>query len=471
MNTQNNKTNQTGNISNQRYEIQSRMKRFLKVLTQSRPNKETTDWKNPRPQIVNDKRAEQRSSHRQRLDFENDRIRQNLLKILNETRESTTNEFCPGYRHGKCGMVIDCYASKNCNAEKFRILHGRGKEIERKTKALEEKNAEMQRHLENIKPVLRTIDCVDEYNVKMKLRVKKVSRTALHLGLLKEVVKERATSAVPTFATQACRPSSANSYLQGSSAGSAARSRSNSPTYNKSRPSSSSSSAIPMNSSNSPIKFENASNALLSFKPQTIGMEKAAPVRKVPKIIDIVDNLQRRLCKTVSSIGKSEDSKKSSSSVRYKISSVKKNKIIPIEKDETNDDNHTETEAVSDAGSRTESYRMPSANYSHPAAADTIIQHHSLHAVHTSYHDHDDPAHSAAAITFGSSSAKKGKQQQESSPDQSPRIQAHVGYSDEYSLDFDNDDVHAAAATGLSMEEAKAVKEITSALEQCLKDS
>ena len=92
--------NQTGNISSQRYEIQATMKRFLNILTNSRPNKETTQWRKPRPKIVNDKRAEFRSAQRLKLDKENDRIRQNLLDILNETRETTSNEFCPGYRNG-----------------------------------------------------------------------------------------------------------------------------------------------------------------------------------------------------------------------------------------------------------------------------------------------------------------------------------------------------------------------------------
>ena len=64
-------------------------------------------------------------------------------------------------------MVIDCYPSKNCDTERFRILHGRGKEFERHKVVLEEKNAIFQRNLERVKPIIQPANtCVDDYKLK-----------------------------------------------------------------------------------------------------------------------------------------------------------------------------------------------------------------------------------------------------------------------------------------------------------------
>ena len=98
----NSNNHSAGNIVNQKYEIQARMRRFLQVLTDARPNRETTRWRELQPKIIQDKRAEMRMSQQKAIEDGNERMRQNLLKILNDNRETTSNEYSPGFRAGKC---------------------------------------------------------------------------------------------------------------------------------------------------------------------------------------------------------------------------------------------------------------------------------------------------------------------------------------------------------------------------------
>lgn len=94
--------NTAGNIANEKYEVKARMRRFLKVITSSHANKETTRWRDPQPTLINRKQLEQRIIKQKALDESNERMRQNLLKILNEERVlNITHEHVPGYRAGK----------------------------------------------------------------------------------------------------------------------------------------------------------------------------------------------------------------------------------------------------------------------------------------------------------------------------------------------------------------------------------
>ena len=71
----------TGNTTNQKYEIQTMMKRFLKVITESRPNKETTEWRTlQRPKIVQHRHG-LGFLQRQKIEKENEKLRQNLINI------------------------------------------------------------------------------------------------------------------------------------------------------------------------------------------------------------------------------------------------------------------------------------------------------------------------------------------------------------------------------------------------------
>ena len=77
----------TGNISIQKFEIQRTMKKFLKIITESRPNKETIEWRtSSRPKIVQHKHG-LGFLERQKIEKENEKLKQNLINIA--TREGT----------------------------------------------------------------------------------------------------------------------------------------------------------------------------------------------------------------------------------------------------------------------------------------------------------------------------------------------------------------------------------------------
>ena len=168
----------TGNISIQKFEIQRTMKKFLKIITESRPNKETIEWRtSSRPKIVQHKPG-LGFLERQKIEKENEKLKQNLINIA--TREGTcvlrtisiiyqlSLSFTTLYLWlvGN-GSVSNSYQSKDCDLEKFRSLHSREKVLERQRILLDEKNIILRQHLENVKPAITTAnEFIQDYKLK-----------------------------------------------------------------------------------------------------------------------------------------------------------------------------------------------------------------------------------------------------------------------------------------------------------------
>ena len=140
--------NTAGNIQNERYEVKARMRRFLKIITSSQPNKETTRWREPQTKLSDRKKLEQRIIKQKILDDNNDRMRKNLRKILNEERVP----------------IVD----SNSGNYIFKNLHSREKEFEQRKKEIDAKNLALKRQLEKVKPIIMTdSECREDYKSKL----------------------------------------------------------------------------------------------------------------------------------------------------------------------------------------------------------------------------------------------------------------------------------------------------------------
>ena len=280
------------------------------------------------------------------------------------------------------------------------------------------------------------------------------------------------------------RPHSANSYMPGY-----ARSRSNMPrAASRSRPNTASAtlgrnysnnsnnnsaSFVAVNSSKVPIEFEKNQNVLLSFRPKTFGSDTAPlPLRNLPNVTDIVSKLQRRLNKTISTFGKENDKKPVT---RKTMSNQKRNMVVPVNNDDYLKEDDDRTGEVSEFSPRDDLNPQTHTQTKAQGTAPNIslAMEHSQHAVHTSYHDCDTPFgvdqhhkdhHHTVHVNHQQVSVNRDSAE--------PTSGYRIGYRD--SMDED-DTAMGGRGPGepetLTVEEAKAVREITSALEQCLRDS
>ena len=144
--------------------------------------------------------------------------------------------------------------------------------------------------------------------------------------------------------------------------------------------------------------------------------------------------------------------------MKKKTSNYKKNNtVVPVEKDEyVKEEDDDRTGEVSEISPR-EEVNLPATS---PDLL--LVMEHSQHAVHTSYHDHDTP--------YGVDRNHRGHQQVTHVSEDSHTGDYRIGYRDS----MDEDDIALAGRGepgGLTVEEANAVREITSALEQCLRDT
>ena len=70
------------------------------AIIDSHPSKVTINWSNQKSKAISDRRIKLKAEQLHKLEIENSRIQRNLLSILNESRENSTEEYCPGYRRG-----------------------------------------------------------------------------------------------------------------------------------------------------------------------------------------------------------------------------------------------------------------------------------------------------------------------------------------------------------------------------------
>ena len=173
-----------GNKSNQKFEIQAMMKRFLKDITESRPKKETIEWRtSPRPKIVQHRHG-LGFLQRHKIEKENEKLRQNLINIATREGMYVLHMLSIIYRLWLnlialylClvgnGSVSNSYQSKDFDLEKFRSLHSREKVFLREKTLLDEKNIILRQHLEDVKPTITPAnDCVQDYKLKwVKFRI------------------------------------------------------------------------------------------------------------------------------------------------------------------------------------------------------------------------------------------------------------------------------------------------------------
>ena len=147
--------------SNQRYEIQKRMQRFVKILEETTANKETTDWRNS-------KHASKKTFGREKhgdinIDVENQKMSGRLCDILTQDRKSRTSEYVPGWRIGTGGIVIDCYTTKYNDPVKFGFVQKMRKERIKQFKKRDERNSYLRNKINSVKSNYAVADLKEEY--------------------------------------------------------------------------------------------------------------------------------------------------------------------------------------------------------------------------------------------------------------------------------------------------------------------
>lgn len=140
------KSRTAGNLVNEKHEVKKRMRRFIKVVTQTGPNKETIAWRKAQPKkpIV---RSGKRLMELKAIEASNERLRQNLLSIMGEDRTKTSNVIR--------GVQSAATAKREKESlENFRNLHSREKQNEKESKKIEVMNQIIKDQLENVQPTI-----------------------------------------------------------------------------------------------------------------------------------------------------------------------------------------------------------------------------------------------------------------------------------------------------------------------------
>jgi hypothetical protein len=181
-----------GNISNQRYEAEHHITRHLKVVSETEATRETSRWRETLGEAnlngQDDKKLRKLHLKNLSLEHENEQLAERIHTIMTECRQDATIEYTPGWRIGKVGTVIDCYASKKNDAEKFTTMHGRSVEAERAEHKRQNFNMKLYNSIQRARSAYAVEDCMKSYEHNRHLaRVlnNKVSHTTLHLGLVK----------------------------------------------------------------------------------------------------------------------------------------------------------------------------------------------------------------------------------------------------------------------------------------------
>lgn len=192
-----------GNTSTQKYEIQQRMQRFVKVLTQTKGNRETRTWRNPTPTR---KRTHHREVWRERvIDSENDRMCERLHSIMHEDRKKTTSEFTTGWRIGKGGTVIDCYKTSHNAPELFNFDEKKSRLREKQNQRLQDRNAFLKSFVDNARSHYRVevlAKDFDKNRASAKALFTKMPRVTLHIGLLNGAIEANIAALPPSSPKQ-----------------------------------------------------------------------------------------------------------------------------------------------------------------------------------------------------------------------------------------------------------------------------
>ena len=175
-------------MSNQRYEAEHHIARHLKVLDEAAATKEVSRWREGGFHHDDTKKLRKLHLKNLSLEHENEKLSERLHGILTECRKDATIEYQPGWRIGKGGTVIDCYASSKNDAERFATMHGRGVEEERQEKKRQAVNIKLYESIQRARSTYAVEDIRKEWEHHKRLAKvldNKVSHTTLHLGLVK----------------------------------------------------------------------------------------------------------------------------------------------------------------------------------------------------------------------------------------------------------------------------------------------
>jgi hypothetical protein len=147
--------------ANQRYEVQARMQRFVKILESTTANKETTGWRTkgyiPRRTFNREKHSDAE------IVAENKRLSSRLCGILTDDRKTKTIEYVPGWRIGTGGIVIDCYTTQRNGPEKFGFVEKLRKEREKQFKKRDETNKFLKDQIKKTKSKYAVADLEEDY--------------------------------------------------------------------------------------------------------------------------------------------------------------------------------------------------------------------------------------------------------------------------------------------------------------------
>ena len=161
----------------------------MKVLRESSATRETSRWRDDLgKEHLRDDGKKLRKLHLKNLslEHENEKLAERLHDILTEARKDATIEYIPGWRIGKGGTVIDCYASSKNDAEKFSSMHGRAVDEARQEKKKQAVNQKLYESIQRAKSAYAVDEVLKDYrhNREMaRVLTHKVLTTTLHLGL------------------------------------------------------------------------------------------------------------------------------------------------------------------------------------------------------------------------------------------------------------------------------------------------
>ena len=90
-----------GSLANQKYEVNKNIQRHLKIIHNSVPSQETTQWKNEEPlKAVGSNNEARKKLSMEEITARNTALSNRLFGIMNEQREARSFEYAPGWRTG-----------------------------------------------------------------------------------------------------------------------------------------------------------------------------------------------------------------------------------------------------------------------------------------------------------------------------------------------------------------------------------
>lgn len=141
-----------GNIAIAKYEAQMHIHRYLNVLENAKPSRETYRWRSKDEPTYSFRKQDGKMKLKfKSIKKDNEKLCERIYSIMTDHRETKTVEYAPGFRIGRGGTVIDCYPTRLYDNEKFKDLHGRQHTRKKNELKISKENNAFQSHLHRLK--------------------------------------------------------------------------------------------------------------------------------------------------------------------------------------------------------------------------------------------------------------------------------------------------------------------------------